>query len=140
MADNNYTWNQFNSDFSIPAGNDAARVFHEAKASLDTWIKNNLADLQDKMTSQLNASLIEFNQELENSKKAVATIQAEVVHFSDEIQKLDPKDPQLGESVAKLKTQIGDTRKAMQEAAEKWEEHGKAAYKTVSGIAKTMMA
>src|ERR1051325_381351 len=99
MADNDYGWNQFNSDFSIPASDDAARVFHEAKASLETWIKNGLEDIHEKMTSHLQGGLDDLTQKLDESKKVTLSAQARIDQLNHEIQQLNPKDEKLQESV-----------------------------------------
>lgn len=138
MPDNeNRSWNRFNSDFKLPESDDAARVAHEVKASVDTWIQNSLTQLVADMTQRTDANLAELDQSIEASKSRLADLKTQISTLRADVENLKPADPALSQAIAALLQKTKDAEAAMKEAAQKWEQQGRKVYDGVKTVAQS---
>jgi len=132
------SWARFNSDFQIPESDDAARVANEVRASVDTWIQNSLAQLEDDMNKRAQVTIGELNNHLKATNDALGKIQSQIGQIQNGLNSLMTTDPVLATNINNLKAQTQAARAAMQQAADDWENHGKDTVSTIESIVGTV--
>ncbi|MEW6156933.1 MAG: hypothetical protein AB1813_05835 [Verrucomicrobiota bacterium] len=132
------SWSRFNADFKVPESQDAARIAHEVKASIDSWIQSSLSQLESQMSERMKVQLAEFERNIAATNAALKSVDEKIAGMQAAIGQLASSDPELARDIERLKRQTEETRKAMQAAAEKWEQYGKQAVDSAIKVAKTV--
>lgn len=130
------TWNEFNADFSFPPSEDAARVASEVKASIDTWVRNSLTELQEQAKRRTDVQLNSLNLEIGEASKVLRSVDTALADLKLMITQI-PNTDLVQAARDKLETAAQNARQAVQDAVNKWEEAGKQAGATVGEIAQT---
>ncbi|HTL58593.1 MAG TPA: hypothetical protein VL361_23105 [Candidatus Limnocylindrales bacterium] len=132
------SWNRFNSDFTFPESGDAARVAHEVKASIDTWVQNSLSRMESDMRQRAQINLAQMREKLAQSKNELQSVQMKIVQLQAALDQLAPGAPNLQAAVDEVKKKAADARSAMEAAAQQWEKYGSEAVATTMKLAETV--
>jgi uncharacterized protein involved in exopolysaccharide biosynthesis len=132
------TWSQFNSDFHIPEGDDAARVAAEVRASIEPWIQNSLAKLEQDISARAQVVINALNGHIKETNGALDVIQTQIATLQEGLVSLASPDPALQQSINNLQAQTDAARKGMADAATKWEQYGEKTVATIEQILGTV--
>ena len=132
------TWSRFNSDFTLPESGDAARVAHEVKASIDTWVQDSLSRIEADMRQRAQNNISELEKNLAQSKTELQNVQMKILSLQAALDQLAPGMPNLQAAIDEVKKKTADARTAMEAAARQWEDCGKQAVATTMKLAETV--
>ena len=130
------TWNEFNADFTFPPSDDAARIASEVKASIDTWVRNSLLELQEQTKRRTDVLRDRLDLDIGEASKVLRSVDARIADLQLMINQI-PNTDSIQAAREKLETAAQNARKAVQDAVNEWEEKGKKVGATVGEIAQT---
>src|SRR5262249_7648526 len=129
---------RFNSDFTFPESGDAARVAHEVKASIDTWVQNSLSRIEADVRQRSKVHIAELQTQLAQTKVELQSVQTKMILLQAALDQLSPATPNLQAAIDEVKKKTVDARTAMDAAARQWEDYGKQAVATTVKLAETV--
>jgi hypothetical protein len=127
------TWNEFNADFTFPPSEDAARIASEVKASVETWVRNSLLELQQQTKQRTEAQMASLDIQIAKTKADLMGVNEKIAKAQECLKNLD-LPPVV---VEKLNAAMQAARDAMQQAVNDWEDKGKQVGKGIAQIAET---
>jgi len=125
---------RFNADFNVPESDDAARIAHEVKASIDSWVDDSISVLEQQ-TKQRSAALCDaFDAQVTKTTAALNDFRGKIDAFQRELANFQTNDGALIAKVQQLNKAVQDGRDAMAAEAKKWERYAEEATKAAADI------